>query len=107
VAYKIFIEPEFEKDLSKLSKAEQERITKIKEQLKENPYVGKPLGYEWFREKRLNGKRLYYLIYENYVAVLIAALSDKKTQQLTINTIKLALDEYKDKIEKALKGKKD
>lgn len=101
-SYKIFIEPEFENDFSKLSKVEQKRTIKIKDQLKENPYVGKPLGYEWFREKRLNGKRIYYLIYENHKAVLIAALSDKKTQQLTINLIKLTLDQYKDKIEKML-----
>ncbi|MFH0869277.1 MAG: hypothetical protein V1839_03555 [archaeon] len=100
--YKIFIEQEFERDFNKLDKAEQERIIKAREQLKENPYAGKPLGYEWFREKHLNGKRLYYLVYENLKAVLIVALSDKKTQQLTINMIKLALDKYKDKIEKTL-----
>lgn len=102
--YRIFIEEEFERDFEKMTNAEQERILKIKKQLKENPYAGKPLGYQWFREKYLNGKRLYYLIYEKYKAVLIIAISDKKSQQLTINMIKLALEYYKDEIEKNLRS---
>lgn len=100
--YKIFIEEEFEREFSKLPVAEQERILKVREQIKENPYVGKPLGYLWFREKHLNGKRLYWLVYDNLKAVLVVALSDKKTQQLTISAIKLALDHYKNKIEQRL-----
>ena len=101
-AYKIFIEEEFEREFKKLDAAEQARILKVREQIKENPFVGKPLGYEWFREKHLNGKRLYWLVYENLKAVLVVALSDKKTQQLTINAIKMALDYYKSKIEQKL-----
>ncbi len=96
--YKIFIEEKFEQEFNKLAKAEQERILKVRGQIRENPYVGKPLCYDWFREKHLNGKRIYWLIYENLKAVLVVALSDKKTQQITINLIKIALDYYKDKI---------
>ncbi len=103
--YEIFIDGEPESDFNKLSKAEQERILKVREQLKENPYVGKPLGYEWFREKHLNGKRLYWLVYENLMAVLIVAISDKKAQQLVINMIKLTLDYYKNEIEQMIKLK--
>ncbi len=63
--YKIFIEEEFEHEFNELPMAEQERVLKVREQIKENPYVGKPLGYVWFREKHLNGKRLYWLVYDN------------------------------------------
>ncbi|MBI1973692.1 hypothetical protein HYS54_02665 [Candidatus Micrarchaeota archaeon] len=102
--YRVFIEPEFEVNLSKLPRFELERIKKIRDQLKENPYAGKPLGYDWFREKRLNGNRLYYLVYESLKAVLVVTMSDKKAQQLTIEAIKLALNKYRKEIEDALRS---
>ena len=46
--YEIRTTAEFWTDYEKLSKSEQERIDKVKEQLKTNPYVGKPLGYKFF-----------------------------------------------------------
>lgn len=81
--------------LRKAFKKRARRIDKIREQLKINPYVGKPLGYRFFREKRVDGKRLYFLIYEDIVLVLVVAISDKKAQQATINAIKMAFDVYK------------
>lgn len=100
--YKIIIEPEFEADFNKLTNFERERILKIRDKLKENPYAGKPLGYDWFREKYLNGNRLYYLIYENMKVVLIVAMSDKKTQQKTIDLVQQGLAYYKDEVERML-----
>lgn len=93
--YEIYATEEFLIDYENLSKTEKERIDKVKEQLKENPYSGKPLGYKFFREKRVDGKRIYFLIYEDIVVVLFVAISDKKTQQATINAIKLAFETYK------------
>ena len=60
----------------------------------ENPYVGDSLGYRFFREKRVGGKRVYYLVYEDLKAVLMVAISDKKTQQETIDEIKSRLQDY-------------
>ncbi|MBI3027002.1 hypothetical protein HYY70_02720 [Candidatus Woesearchaeota archaeon] len=60
----------------------------------ENHHPGKPLGYVFFREKKLNSHRIYYLVYEEFVIVLMVAVSDKKTQQATIDDIKQRLDEY-------------
>ena len=48
----------------------------------------------FFREKKLNGTRVYYLVYEGFVMVLMVAVSDKKTQQATIDAIKERLDSY-------------
>lgn len=93
--YSVYATEEFLNDYQKLSKIERERIEKIREQLKVNPYVGKPLGYKFFREKRVDGKRIYYLVYEDVVIVLMVAISDKKTQQSTINAIKMTFDIYK------------
>ena len=52
------------------------------------------MGYIFFREKKLNSHRIYYLVYEEFVIVLMVAVSDKKTQQATIDDIKQRLDEY-------------
>jgi len=93
--YQIYATQEFLNDYGKLSKAERERIDKIREQLKIDPYVGRSLGYKFFREKRIGGKRIYFLIYEDAVIVLVVAISDKKAQQVTIDKIKMAFELYK------------
>ena len=61
----------------------------------ENPFVGDQLQIRSLREKRLREKRLYYLVFEDLQAVLIVAISDKKTQQKTINSILLRINEYR------------
>jgi len=92
--FKIFRTYTFEKEFDKLPKAEQKEVENFEKKLSENPFVGKPLGLVFFREKKLNGRRVYYLIYEDFVVVLMVAVSDKKTQQATIEAIKERLDEY-------------
>lgn|SRR3989338_148873 len=105
MVYEIYKSESFLEDYEKLSKSEKSRVDKIKEQLKVNPYTGKPLGYKFFREKRFNGKSLYYLIYDDYVVVFVIAISNKKTQQATIDSIKKAFDIYKQEIYDNLKKK--
>ena len=94
--YRIFTTEEFDKDFSKLSSKEQVRVNKILKQLREQGEdTGKPLsGLSFFREKKFNGKRLYYLIYKDSFVILAIAISDKKAQQATINRILLDLVEY-------------
>ena len=101
--YEIRTTAEFWKDYEKLSKSEQERLDKVKLQLQKNPYVGKSLGYRFFREKRVDGKRLYYLIYEDIIIILLVALSDKKAQQATIDAIKRAFEIYRKDVYDKLK----
>ncbi len=71
------------------------RIDSICEELKINPFVGKPLGYSFLREKKYEDKRIYYLIYEEIKVVLLVSVSNKKTQQETIETIKDSFEEFK------------
>ena len=94
--FRIFTTEEFDKDFSKLSSQEQVRVNKILKQLKEQGSdIGKPLsGVSSFREKKFDGKRLYYLIYKDSFVILAIAISDKKAQQATINKILLDLVEY-------------
>ena len=100
--FKVFRTLTFDKELSKLSKSEQGIIKKFEEKLVENPFVGKPLSYKFLREKKFNGKRAYFLIYEDYVIVLMMAISDKKTQQETINEIKLHMKYYYEYVKETL-----
>lgn len=89
---------EFLSLFKRLTKDQQNRIEKIKNQLKTNPFVGKPLGSKWFREKKINGFRLFYLIYEKQRIVALISFSDKKLQQQTIDSIRMRFAEYKEVI---------
>jgi mRNA-degrading endonuclease RelE of RelBE toxin-antitoxin system len=100
--YQIFRTKTFDKEFEKLSSFERKEIQNFENKLIENPFVGKPLGLIFFREKKLNGRRVYYLIYEEFVVILMVAISDKKTQQPTIDAIKNRLSEYYDLVKNSL-----
>lgn len=85
-----------------LSASEQERALKFEQHLKQEPYSGKPLGYEFFREKKFGGKRLLFLVYNEHNSVLLVTITDKKTQQAAIDLIKSGLDAYKETIDKII-----
>jgi len=85
--------------LNKYPKDFQDRVDKIENQLLENPYVGDPLNVKWFREKRYEKWRVYYLIYEDLKAVYIITIIDKKDQQKVINTIRILFDYFRKEIE--------
>lgn len=97
--YAVYRTPIFNQKIEDFSESFKEMIDGFEEQLTTSPYVGKPLGFRWFREKKLGKYRMYYLIYEDLKAVYIITLSDKKDQQKIINTIKLFLDRYREEIE--------
>lgn len=104
--YSIYTTETFDKEVRKLPRDEQERITKLFQQLKENPYVGDQLQYKHLREKRLREKRVYYLVYEHLHAVLMVTIGGKKNQQATIDHIIDYFDEYQRYIEKILREAK-
>ena len=97
--YAVYRTPIFNDKLKGFSDNFKKQIDRLENQLSENPYVGKPLGVKWFREKKIEKYRMYYLIYEDLHAVYIITLSGKKDQQKTINTIWHFLDKYKKEIE--------
>ena len=98
--YQIFTTEQFDTDFKEIDNSIKIQIEDEIEQLETNPYVGKPLGYKFFREKKVQGFRIYYLIYDNYVVVYLIAISDKKDQQKVINQIKRLLPFYKEEIKK-------
>ena len=74
---------------------EKEWIKKIIKQLESNIELGKPLQFKWFREKKFENKRLYYLIYENSNTVLLVAFGKKKQQQAIIDNVLKNRERYK------------
>ncbi|MFA6462057.1 MAG: type II toxin-antitoxin system RelE/ParE family toxin [Candidatus Woesearchaeota archaeon] len=100
--YKIYLADEFERSFNKLDNSIQEQIDKEIEQLVTNPYVGKPLGYSFFREKKIRNYRIYYLIYEEEIVVFLISVSNKKDQQKSIDKIKALIPIYKEEIQKRL-----
>lgn len=100
--YKIYHSARFDKEISKFDNHFNNQVDKIEEQLKENPYVGDPIDSKWFREKRIEKYRVYYLIYEELKSVFMVAISEKKDQQKIIDTIKIFLSFFKEEIEKLI-----
>ncbi|MCH7902245.1 hypothetical protein IIC68_00675 [archaeon] len=106
--FRVFKTREFDAQFEGLSSEEKIRVNKILLQLYEKgDLVGKLLaGLDFFREKKFGGKRLYYLVYENYFVILAVGLSNKKAQQATINQIIRDLADYQRFVFETLKKKK-
>lgn len=96
--FRVFRSEWYDKKLLKLDKSEKEIVTNFEQHLKIEPYSGKPLGYEFFREKKFDGKRLLFLVYEDHEVVFLITITDKKAQQGEIDIIKKHLDFYKETI---------
>ena len=95
---------EFEKEYQKLPLDIRKRFENQFKKLQENPYgIGKPLSYPWFRELKNDKFRAYYLIYDQLIMVLFVGISDKKAQQISINTIKMNFQFFKEMVGKSNK----
>lgn len=94
--FKVYRTQEFERLINKLlNKEEKTRIDKMEEEIAEKGFTGKPLSFEFLREKKISNKRIYFIVYEELKAVLMVSLSDKKAQQETIDKIKEYFPEFK------------
>jgi len=100
--YNIFTTDEYDKYFDRLDKSLQIMIDNEIEQLEMNPYVGRYLGYKFFREKKIKNHRIYYLIYEEHVVVFLIAISTKRDQQKAIDKIKSLIPTYKEEIKRKL-----
>ena len=99
--YQIYETGTFSKLYEAMENVEQEWVDKAKQQLIENPKVGKPLKFGWFREKKFGDKRLYYLTYKDVFKVLLVSFGSKKGQQEIINHITDNKERYRKLIELA------
>src|SRR3989344_2644094 len=99
--YNLFRSTEYKELCSKLDNAEQQHIRNIEDELKMNPYTGKPLGFKFLREKRLlGGKRVIFLIYDEANVCFCIAITTKKNQSRVIRFIKSNLKLYREAFKK-------
>ncbi len=101
--FKVLTTEEFDKDFSKLDNSVKVRFDKAIEQIKEKPFTGKPLGYDFFREKKIDKYRIYYLIYESCLVVFVIAMSEKKDQEATIEKVKKLIPFYREETKRLFK----
>ncbi|MFB6246323.1 MAG: hypothetical protein ABEI74_01895 [Candidatus Pacearchaeota archaeon] len=103
--FRVFTTEQFDKDYEKLDESEKKKVRKIRDQLKEKgDSVGKPLRRSYFREKKFEGKRLYFLVYKEFMIVLGVGISGKKIQQHTIDKIISDIKSYEKYIRKRLES---
>lgn len=100
--FRVFRNEWYEEKLLKLSSFEQMRVEKFEQELKVNPFSGKPLGYTFFREKKFDGKRLLFLVYNLHQVVFLITITDKKAQQEDIDFIRSNLKRYGEDLRKLL-----
>ncbi len=101
--FAIFGTETYQKGIKKWPKPEQQLVSKLYKELAENPFLGKQLTYRFLREKKIGGRRIYYLVYKDLQLVLLIATSGKKDQQNTIDHIKKNFGEYRKYAEKLSK----
>ena len=100
--YAIYHSSRFDKELGKFDVDFQKHVDKIEEQLKENPFLGKPIEAKWFREKKHEKYRVYFVVYEEFEAIFMVAISEKKDQQRVIATVKLMFNFFKEELRKII-----
>lgn len=92
--YEIYETETFTNIFESLTEKERGWIRKMKEQIKINPRTGKALHFDWFREKKLDDKRLYFIFSTKNPRALLISFASKKEQQKIIDYIVLHKDEY-------------
>ena len=87
--YQIKITELFNEQFKKIiPKQYHEDIKRRISKLKENPFIGKPLGDKYLRELKLKKFRIYFIIFEKKIIVFLVAISDKKDQKKIIQLVK-------------------
>ena len=97
--FEVYYFPTFERDAKKiLTPTERDLVEKyiIKNLQPHGDTSGDPLTYDFFREFKIKGKRVYFLVYKEIAIIILVTLSkNKKDQQNVINKIKNNLEFYK------------
>ncbi|MFH0970127.1 MAG: hypothetical protein V1776_01555 [Candidatus Diapherotrites archaeon] len=99
----IFRTPLFKEQFDRLSEYEKERVRRFILQIHmRGDSTGKPLRYRFFLEKKFDGRRMYFLVYQEWSAVLMVAIGNKKTQDKDILATLEQLPVYREFIRKEL-----
>jgi mRNA-degrading endonuclease RelE of RelBE toxin-antitoxin system len=105
MVYEIKETKKFSKLFRKLPNEVQVIFAKKLEEVKMRPLeIGDKIKvYDWFREIKYQDYRLYYLVYEKQVVVLLVSVSDKKNQQEIIDSILENIKNLKEDIDSICK----
>jgi len=104
--FRVFTTKEFNEWFEYLDESEKKKLRKIMNHIREKgDSIGKLLGRKYFREKKFGGKRLYFLVYKKFMVILGVGISNKKTQQNTIDKILSEIRNYEKFIIEKLRGK--
>ncbi|MBT4192192.1 MAG: type II toxin-antitoxin system RelE/ParE family toxin [Candidatus Diapherotrites archaeon] len=95
MGFEVFITETFKKKIAFQNRKFHAWLEKVFDQLVLTPFVGKPLGVKWFREKKFENSRIYYIIFEDKKIVYIVNFSLKKDQQRVIDSTRLLFDKYR------------
>jgi len=98
--YRVLISETLEKKIEKFAPHLKKRLERLKRTLEDNPFTGKPLRYDFFREKKWGPFRVYYIILKNMLIVFLLEFSDKKDQQRVIESILIDMDDIIAEIKK-------
>jgi putative component of toxin-antitoxin plasmid stabilization module len=91
----ILFSESFRKRIKKeLTNIEQIQLKKHIIKLKSNTKYGKRLFLDYIKELKIRDKRIYFLQDPKINIILLVAISNKKTQQNTIDEIKKDLNSY-------------
>ena len=104
--FSVFFDPVFERKLAKKDTRFKQWVFRMVEQLKVEPFLGQPLGVRWFREKKFEKYRLYYLIFSDLEAIYFVHISEKKDQEVVIATIRQFGDDYRRELLQLIENKK-
>lgn len=84
--FKVIITDTLKEKLFKIKFQDWKRLDNLKRKLETNPFAGKRLAYSLF-EKKWGSFRIYYIILEKILLVIIIDYTHKKEQRTAINYI--------------------
>lgn len=101
--YRVYRSDQYQHQFEKCDHSQQQRIETCEKNIQQQPYASKPLGYRFLREKKFDGKRTIFLIYEKEECLFLVTICNKKTQQKEIDIIKSQLSWYEEEIQTKVK----
>jgi hypothetical protein len=97
--YLVFHTRKYEKLFIKLlSTHEQREVEDFERKIAEHPYLGDPLGTPFFREKKIDGKRVYFIINDMCEGIFMIRIGTKKDQKSAIKETRNQLQYYQEYI---------
>ena len=81
--YRIFTTTSLDRKLRKMGFSQWHRLEKLKRKLETDPFTGKRLGKDLF-EKKWGPFRIYYIIFEDILMVVLVEFGNKKEQRRAI-----------------------